>query len=78
MTITEIKRAINASRKANILSSSQADDGIVHISVVAGYATVEASFPPVAECQSELLDVTEALAVDAAIDWKVPGWIKIR
>ena len=78
MTITEIKRAINASRKANILSSSQADDGIVHISVVAGYATVEASFPPVAECLSELLDVTEALAVDAAIDWKVPGWIKIR
>ncbi len=77
MTFSEIKRAINTSRKANIVSSHQADDGIVHLTVIAGYATVEASFPPVAECLSDLLDVTEALAVDAAIDWKVPGWIKI-
>jgi len=78
MNLNEIKRAINASRKANILSSSQADDGIVHLSVVAGYATVEASFPPEPENVSDLLDVVEVLAVDAAIDWKVPSWIKIR
>ncbi len=77
MTFNEIKKAINTSRKANIVSSHQADDGIVHLTVIAGYATVEASFPPVAEHLSDLLDVTEALAVDAAIDWKVPGWIKI-
>ena len=78
MNLNEIKRAINASRKANILSSSQADDGIVHLSIVAGYATVEASFPPEPENVSDLLDVVEVLAVDAAIDWKVPSWIKIR
>ena len=77
MTFAEIKKAINASRKSNIVSSHQAEDGIVHLTIVAGYATVEASFPPEAEHLSDLLDVTEALAVDAAIDWKVPGWIKI-
>jgi hypothetical protein len=78
MNLSDIKRAINSSRKANIVSSSQADDGIVHISVIAGYATVEASFPPEADNVSDLLDVIECLAVDAAITWKVPGWIKIR
>ena len=78
MTLTEIKRAINTSRKANIVSSSQADDGIVHVSVIAGYASVEASFPPEPDNVSDLLDIVECLAVDAAITWEVPNWIKIR
>jgi hypothetical protein len=77
LSINEIKRSINAHRKVSLHSIAQADDGIVHVSCVAGYALVEASFPPYAEHVGDLLDVISVLAVDGAIDWKVAKWIKI-
>ena len=77
LSITEIKKAINAHRKVSVSSLVQSQDGIVHVTCVAGYGLVDASFPPEAGHVSDLLDVVSVLAVDGAIDWKVPSWIKI-